>query len=259
MSAVDVHADVSGAADAPVVVLVNSLGTDHTMWDPQVAALAADHRVVRYDTRGHGRSPVPEGPYHLDDLGGDLVALLDRLDVARAAGVVGISLGGLTALWLAAHHPHRVERVVLANTAARVGTREGWEDRAALVRREGMGAVADAVIERFLSPGFRSADPDTTTRLRERLRSLDPEGYAACCEALATADLRAVAGEVAVPALIVGGTEDVATPVDDAQWLAGRLPHAELVVLPGAGHLSSIEQPEAFTGQVLAFLTEAAT
>ncbi|MBW3659409.1 MAG: 3-oxoadipate enol-lactonase [Actinobacteria bacterium] len=259
MSAVDVHVDVTGAPGAPVVVLVNSLGTDHTMWDPQVAALAASHRVVRYDTRGHGRSPVPDGPYHLDDLGSDLVALLDRLDVTRAAGVVGISLGGLTALWLAAHHPQRVERVVLANTAARVGTREGWEDRAALVRREGMVAVADTVIERFLSPGFRAADPATTAGLRARLRSLDREGYAACCEALATADLRPIAGEVAVPALVVGGTEDVATPVEDAQWLADRLPHAELVVLPGAGHLSSIEQPATFTAQVLAFLRGAAT
>lgn len=256
MSAVDVHVEFAGDPAAPVVVLVNSLGTDLHLWDPQAAALAERFRVVRYDTRGHGRSPSPEGPYAIDDLGADLVAVLDRVGAARAEGVVGISLGGLTALWLAAHHPERVHRVVLANTAARVGTREGWQDRAALVRREGMDAVADAVVERFLSPAFRAAAPETTERLRTRLRSLEPEGYAACCDALATADLRPVAPDVAVPALVVGGTEDVATPVADAAWLAEHLPRAQLTVLAGAGHLSSIEQPAAFTERVLAFLSE---
>lgn len=259
MRAVDVHLEVAGDPAAPVVVLVNSLGTDLHLWDPQAAALAERFRVVRYDTRGHGRSPSPAGPYTIDELGTDLVGVLDRVGAHHASAVVGISLGGLTALWLAAHKPERVERVVLANTAARVGTREGWQARAALVRRDGMEAVADAVIERFLSPAFRAADPDTAERLRTGLRSLDPEGYAACCEALATADLRPVTPEVAVPALVVGGTEDVATPVADATWLAEHLPRAQLTVLPGAGHLSSIEQPDAFTERVLAFLAEGST
>lgn len=257
MSAVEVHAQCTGAHGAPPLVLVSSLGTDLTMWDPQLAALAVDHQVVRYDTRGHGRSPAPPGPYTIDDLGSDLVALLDRLGIARTA-VCGISLGGLTALWLARHHPDRVGRIVLANTAARIGTRAGWQERADTVRRDGTTAVADTVVERFLSAGFRQRDPATTDRLRQRLRGLDDEGYAGCCLALAEADLRDDVARVTAPALVIAGTEDVATPVGDARWLDEHLTDSRLVVLDGAGHLSSIEQPEVFTQAVLGFLQEVA-
>lgn len=254
----EVHAEIAGEPGAPPLVLVSSLGTDLTMWDPQVPTLSATHRVIRFDLRGHGHSPSPRGPYTIDELGADLVALLDRLGIERTA-VCGISLGGLTALWLAQRHPHRVERVVLANTAARIGTREGWQARADTVRRDGTSAVADVVIERFLSPGFRERAPATAGRLRRRLCELDDEGYAACCLALAQADLRERVETVTTPALVIAGTEDGATPVADAGWLDDHLPDSRLVVLPGAGHLSSIEQPKSFTAAVLGFLQEDAT
>lgn len=258
MSAIAVHARIAGPDDSPPLVLLNSLGTDLRMWDPQVAAFAARRRVVRYDTRGHGRSPTPPGPYTIEQLGRDVVALLDRLEIARAAAC-GISLGGLTALWLARHHPDRIERVVLADTAARVGTRDGWRERADTVRREGIAAVADTVIERFLSPDFRARDPRTTERLRRRLRRLDADGYASCCLALAEADLSEQVPAITIPALVIVGSDDVATPQADARWLDAHLPDSRLVVLDGAGHLSSIEQPTAFAETVVAFLEEPAT
>jgi 3-oxoadipate enol-lactonase len=249
----EVRAEVCGDPAAPPLVLVNSLGTDLTMWAPQIGALSPGHLLIRYDTRGHGRSPAPPGPYTLADLGADLLALLDRLEVSVAT-VCGISLGGLTTLWLAQHHPDRIERIVLANTAARIGTRDGWIERARTVRAGGTAAVADTVIERFLSPAFRVRDAETTGRLRQGLVALDDEGYAACCLALAEADLRPGIGDVRTPALVIVGSEDVATPPTDGQWLHRHLQDSRLVVLDGAGHLSSIEQPEAFNRAVLGFL-----
>lgn len=255
MTAVRVHAEMTGARDAPPLVLINSLGTDLTMWDPQVPVLAEQRRVIRYDTRGHGRSPAPPGPYTIDDLGSDLVTLLDRLAIARAA-VCGISLGGMTALWLARHHPDRVERLVLADTAARIGTRDGWRERADTVRRHGTASVADTVIDRFLSPGFRAGEPRTAERLHGLLSGIDDEGYASCCLALAEADLRDEIAGIAAPALVIAGSEDVATPMDDVRWLDAHLADSRLFVLHGAGHLSSIEQPAAFTEAVCGFLEE---
>lgn len=253
MSAVEVHAERAGPDSAPPLVLINSLGTDLTMWDPQVPTFASHRQVVRYDTRGHGRSPAPPGPYTINDLGNDLVALLDRLGIVRA-DVCGISLGGLTALWLARDHPDRVDRIVLANTAARIGTREGWRERAEMVRQHGTGAIADTVVERFLSRGFRARNPGTAEGLRERLRNFDDEGYAGCCLALAEADLGDDITGIAAPALVIAGTHDVATPLDDARWLNATLPTSRLVVLDGAGHLTSIEAPEIFAKTVLGFL-----
>lgn len=253
MTAVKVHAEVTGDRAAPPLVLVNSLGTDLTMWDGQVAALSADHRLVRYDPRGHGRSPAPPGPYTLADLGSDLVALLDRLKIERVIAC-GISLGGLTALWLTVTHPERVDRLVLANTAARIGTREAWMERARTVRSEGTIAVADVVVDRFLSAGFRTRNSEIATRLRQRLVETDDEGYAACCLALAAADLRSAVTEVQAPVLVIGSTEDVATPPEGARWLHDRLPDSRLQLLEGCGHLSCLERPRAFNHAVLNFL-----
>lgn len=255
MSAVAVHSEVTGPSGVAPLVLVNSLGTELTMWDGQIPRLSRNRRIVRYDTRGHGRSPAPPGPYTMDDLGADLVALLDRLEIERA-DVCGISLGGLTAIWLAANQPARVDRLVLANTAARIGTSDGWTRRARTVRAEGTAAVADAVVERFLSPGFRDRAPATAAHLRDGLAALDDEGYAACCLALADADLRGEVGSIVAPTLVITGTEDVATPPQDARWLDDHLADSRLVMLSGVGHLSSIEDPAAFGRAVLDFLRQ---
>lgn len=245
---------VEGAADAPALVFSNSLGADLRMWDAQAAALRARFRIVRYDTRGHGQSGVPDDPATIAQLGGDLLALLDHLAIAQA-NICGLSLGGLTALWLATEHPDRVARLVLANTAARIGSVESWEARSAAVEAGGLEAVREAVVGRFLSAEFRRRQPAMTARVSAMLTSTPPAGYLAACAALREADLRAIVPTIRVPTLIIAGAWDESTPPRQAEELHAALPGSELVVLPAA-HLSNIEQPERFTAAVLAFLTE---
>lgn len=247
---------VDGPAAAPALVFSNSLGTDWRMWDAQAAALIGRFRVVRYDTRGHGQSGVPAAPATIMRLGQDLLALLDHLQIERAH-VCGLSLGGLTALWLAARHPERLQRLVLADTAARIGSTAGWEARIAAVRAGGMEAVRDAVVARFLSAAFRARRPDVTQAVSAMLTGTDPVGYMAACAALRDADLRAAVPTIRVPALIMAGALDAATPPAQAKALHSDLAGSELIIFPDAAHLANIEQPEAFTAALLTFLTAA--
>ena len=244
-----------GPRDAPVVVFSNSLGTDLRMWEPQAHALAGGFRVVRYDTRGHGLSDAPPGPYTLDQLGGDLLALLDALGIARP-NVCGLSLGGMTALWLAAHHPQRVTRAVFANTAARIGSVESWEARIALVRAGGMAAVCDIAVPRFFSAAFRARHPHLTRRIGTMLEATPPQGYIGCCEALRDADLRAALARIAAPSLVIGGALDESTPPAQARELHAAIPGSELLIFPDTAHLSNLEQAEAFTARVRAFFKQ---
>ncbi len=193
MAPCEVRARIDGKAEAPPLVLLHSLGAGIAMWDPQVAGLGDRLRLVRYDARGHGGSPVPDGPYSLADLGGDLIALLDRLGLERAS-LCGVSLGGATALWAAINAPARVERLVVCFSAARFGPAEDWLARAALVRAEGAGAVAEAVVGRWLTAPTLSSRPQLAARMREMIAATPAEGYAGCCEALAATDLRGRAG-----------------------------------------------------------------
>ncbi len=186
------HHVVDGPAGAPALVLSNSLGTTLELWEPQVAPLAERFRVVRYDRRGHGRSPVAAGATTIDDLGGDLVELLDELALERVS-FCGLSLGGVVGMWLAVNAPERVERLALCCTAASFAPRQGWVDRAATVRADGIGAIAEAVLGRWFRPSFQDAHPDVVARFRAMLVSTPAEGYAACCEALADADLSVAA------------------------------------------------------------------
>lgn len=246
------HHELSGPADAPVIVLSNSLGTTLEMWDAQIDALKASYRVLRYDTRGHGRSAVSPGPYTIDQLGRDVIALLDSLDIERAH-FVGISMGGLTGQWLGIHAATRIDKLVVSNTAARIGTAEGWRARAELVRKQGLGEVADGAAGRWFTQEFIARQPAAVNALTARLRSLSPEGYAACCDALGDADLREEIARVACPTLVVAGRHDPVTTVDDARFIAARVPGASIVELD-ASHLSNVEAPDAFTGAVLRFL-----
>ncbi len=243
------HVEVDGPPDAPVLVLVPSLGSDHTMWQSQVADLARDHRVLRVDPRGHGGSPAPSGPYDLADLGTDVVEAADDHGVDRFH-LVGVSLGSLTALWVAIHHPERVRTLVAANTAARVGTAEGWRARIDAVREHGLAGIRDEVLARFFADGFAARDPVRYAEAQEAFVRADDDAYAACCAALATADLRDDVHRITAPTLVVAGEHDVATPVEDAVWLRDHVPGARLVVLEGAAHLSNLEQPTAFTRAV---------
>ncbi|SFP72727.1 3-oxoadipate enol-lactonase [Amycolatopsis arida] len=242
-----VHHRVDGPAGGEVVVLSNSLGTDLRMWEPQVAPLvAAGFRVVRYDTRGHGRSPVPPGPYGVPALAADVLALLDRLDVP-AAHVVGLSLGGMTGMWLAAHAPDRVRRLVLCCTSARPGNAGTWRERAARVRAEGMARVAGESVARWCTAEWRAAHPGLARGLREMAAATPAEGYAACCAALSDVDLTADLGAITAPTLVISAAADHALPPEHGRLVADAVPGARFAVIERAAHLGSYERPEAFT------------
>jgi 3-oxoadipate enol-lactonase len=245
---------VDGAAGRPVLLFINSLGTDMMMWQSQIAALERDYLIVRYDMRGHGQSAAPPGPYSLERLGRDALALIDHLQQS-AVDLCGISLGGLTVQWLAANYPHRVRRVVLANTAARIGSADGWDARIAAVRAGGMAAIREIVLARFFSPAYRTANMEAARAIGDTLEAIAPRGYIGACLALRDADLRSAVSRIQAPVLIVAGAADEATPLVQAEELHEAIAGSELAVLQGAGHLSNIEQPEAFNRIVLSFLS----
>ena len=249
---VEVPHKVDGPDDAPVLVLSNSIGSTSAMWDPQMPVLSERFRVVRYETRGHAGAPVPAGPYTIADLGGDVVALLDRLGVERAH-VVGLSLGGMTGMWLAANAPERVDRLVAMCTSAMLAEEHDWPARAKLVREQGTGAVAQASIERWFTPGFVAANPDTVARLRATLADTPPEGYAGCCDAIAGMDLLDAIESVAAPTLVIAGRQDPATPPPHAERIAERIPGARLELVDAA-HLANIELADDVTALTLAHL-----
>jgi 3-oxoadipate enol-lactonase len=249
---VTLHHRLDGQEGAPPLLLCNSLGTTLEMWDPQVPALATRFRLVRYDQRGHGRSAVPPGPYAIDDLGTDALALLDELEIARAS-FCGLSIGGMVGMWLAAEAPERVHRLVLCCTAPVLPPREQWLERAATVRAHGVSAIADATLGRWFTP----AAPET---LRETFRAMlvatPAEGYASCCEALADLDLRDRLAEIEAPTLAVTGAEDPVAPPETGERLAASIAGARHVTIAGARHIANAEQPSTFTQHVLAHLTE---
>ena len=246
---------VEGPQDGPVLLCCNSLGTDLRSWDQQAAVWARHRRVVRFDHRGHGDSDAPPGAYDIDRLGRDAVAVLDAVGVGQA-DVCGLSLGGLVGLWLGVHRPDRVRRLVLACTSSRIGTTEGWQDRARLVRDQGTAAIAPVVMERFFSAGFRSRRPDVVAAAEATLRATSSDGYAGCCLALAEADLTGRLHLVHATTLVIAGSEDVATPPAALRDLHEGLAQAQRswLEIADAGHLANLEQPERFTGAVESFL-----
>lgn len=245
---------LEGPAGAPVVVLSNSLGATMAMWAPQAAALATRWRVLRYDTRGHGASGPHDASagYALADLGGDVLRLMDALDIGQA-DFCGISMGGITGLWLGVHAPERLRRLVVANSAARIGTAKGWRERADQVLACGMDGVAAGAPERWFTPGFQRRAPATVQALLADLRGTAPAGYAACCLALAQADVRDDIAAITIPALLVAGAHDPVTTVADAHAMRERMPQAHMVTLPAA-HLSNLDAEPGFTDALLTFL-----
>jgi 3-oxoadipate enol-lactonase len=245
---------LEGAPDAPVLMLSNSLGTTMDMWQPQSQVLAQRFRVLRYDTRGHGASgPADAGAgYTLDQLGEDVLRLLDALEIDRVH-FCGISMGGLTGLWLGVHAPDRLQRLVVANSAACIGQPAGWHERAALVQANGMDMVADGAAGRWFTPAFQRSAPHAVQNLVEGLRTTSPAGYAACCTALAQADLRLSIAAVNLPTLLIAGRHDPVTTVADARAMQARIAGAHCVELD-ASHLSSVEAAAEFTRQLSLFL-----
>jgi len=252
---IDVTYRVDGPPGAPVLVLSHAMGTSMAMWEPQMPRLLRDFRVVRYDHRGHGRSPVPRGPYQLRDLGRDLLTMLDRLELARVS-FCGISLGGMVGLWFAAHEPARLDRLVVCSAAARMLHPEDYAVRADKVRRDGMASVVDAVLARWFTSSFMSSQPDKVESIRTMLASTPAEGYAATCEALAGMDQREDLPRILAPTLVIAADQDQSTPPEQSREMAERIPHARLAMIPAASHLASIEQPDALTDQLLEHLVK---
>jgi 3-oxoadipate enol-lactonase len=253
MNAVALDHAFDGPEDAPVLVLANSVGSRPAMWDAQVPALAQRFRVLRYDHRGHGASPVPPGPYAMDDLGADVLALLDALELDQVA-FCGLSMGGMVGMWVASEAPERIGRLALCCTSARLGPPELWTDRAAAVRAGGMASIVEGVVDRWLTPGFAAAHPDVRARLEAMFVSNPPEGYARCCEAIAAMDLFERLGRIAAPTLVLSAEQDPATPPEHGDAIAAAIPGARHVVLPDAAHLAPVERPEAVTAAVLEHL-----
>jgi len=242
-NAPDLNYLLEGPEDAPVLVLSNSLGTALEMWDDQAHVLRGRFRLLRYDTRGHGRSPAPPGPYAIEDLGWDVISLLDRLGIEHAS-FCGLSVGGMTGMWLAAEAAERIERLVLCCTSALLGPKSVWDERIATAREQGMGALVDGVIERWFTPAFRPENPEAVEGMARALRDTDPEGYAGCCAAIRDMDLRDRLPSIEAPTLVISGAEDPATLPEHGELIRDSVPGARFEVVPRAAHIANVEQPE---------------
>jgi 3-oxoadipate enol-lactonase len=242
---------VEGPEAAPPLVLGNSLGTTSQLWEPQLAALRARFRLIRYEHRGHGGSPAPPGRYALADLGRDVLRLLDDLGVEQAA-YCGVSLGGMVGMWLAANAPGRIGALAVCCTSARFPDRSLWEQRSAAVRGGGLAPISQQVVSRWFTPAYSGREPDVPARFIATLeRDVQPEGYAGCCEAIVGMDLRPSLPAITAPALVISGSEDPATPPWHGAVIARGIPGARLRVIRGASHLANVSHP----GEVTAALT----
>lgn len=241
-----------GPENAPVVLFSNSLGSSHRMWDPQLEAFTRHFRVLRYDGRGHGQSTATPGPYTIEQLAGDIVQLLDHLKLDRVY-YCGLSMGGQIGMHLGAAYASRLHKMVLCNTAAKIGTPDAWNARITAVQSGGMKAVAGPVIDRWLTAAFRAAHAGETAEVLSMLEGCDPAGYAATCAAVRDADFRQILGGIRVPTQVIAGTHDPATPPADGRALSEQIRGAKYTEL-SAAHLSNIEAREDFNREVLAFL-----
>jgi 3-oxoadipate enol-lactonase len=247
------NVEVEGPADAPALMLSNSLGTDLNMWDVQVKPFTERFRLIRYDRRGHGQSAVPPGPYTMERLGRDVLGILDQLGIERIDWC-GLSMGGMVGQWLGANAPNRIRRLVLANTSCHYPVKEPWNERIAAVKATGLAPLVDLMMARWFSQSFIEAKPQTIARMRDMMLSTPTAGYIANCEAVRDMDHRHILAEISAPTLIITGRHDVATPLAAGEYIRARIPGAALTVLD-AGHISNIEQASDFTAEVMGFLT----
>jgi 3-oxoadipate enol-lactonase len=247
-----IHYALEGPAGKPPLLLSNSLGTDFSMWHPQIPKFTKTMRVLRCDTRGHGKSSVTPGPYSIEQLAKDVLALADSLKLDRFH-FCGLSMGGMIGMWLAFHAPQRLNKLILSSTAAKIGTSETWNARIDAVRKNGMKQVAAAAIERWFTPAFRAKNPSAVGSIQKILEAANPEGYIACCAAVRDFDFRQQLAGICTPTLVISGTHDPATTPADGHFLADHIPGARYVEL-NAAHLSNIEDAARFTNEVSIFL-----
>jgi 3-oxoadipate enol-lactonase len=247
--------ELSGKKEAPVVMMSHSLGSSLTMWKPQLASLEPFFQVLRYDTRGHGGTEAPKGPYSLDSLGEDAVSLLNALKIDRVHWV-GLSMGGMIGQCLALNHSDRLLSAALCDTSAIIpgDAQPLWQERIDIVRQKGVGPLLEPTLERWFTPSFLNRKPERLAQIREEFLATPPEGYIGCIEAIRKLNYLDRLVEVDVPALIIVGEEDPGMPVSAAEAMQTRIGDSKLVVIPFARHLSNVEQPEAFNAALVEFL-----
>ena len=249
-----IHVEVEGPEQAPVLMLSNSLGTDLHMWDDQVRPFTQHFRLVRYDRRGHGQSGVPEGPYTMERLGKDALAIMDGLRLQKVSWC-GLSMGGMVGMWLGANAPERLDKLILSNTSPYMGANPDlWNERIKTALSAGMPALVEGTLERWFTKEFRERNPRPVARIREMVLKTPPKGYAACCEAIRDMDQRESIRRIQAPTLIIAGKHDPSTTIDTAESMASRIPGAKLAILEAA-HLANVERREEYTRTVLNFLT----
>ncbi|MEX3015877.1 3-oxoadipate enol-lactonase [Gymnodinialimonas hymeniacidonis] len=250
---VALHVQVDGPVDGPPVVFANSLGTDLRLWDGVVDALPEGLRLIRYDKRGHGLSTCPPAPYGMGALVRDAERVMDALEV-RDAVFVGLSIGGMIAQGLAAKRLDLIRAVVLSNTGAKIGTREMWEERIATLRAGGMAAMSDAIMERWFAPAFRSSD--AVSPWRRMVETCPVEGYAGCSAAIAGSDFYTTTAALRLPAMVIAGDRDGATPPDLVRELAELIPGARFELMRNVGHLPCVEKPDEYAKLLTGFLND---
>lgn len=248
------NVSVDGRESGPTLMLSNSLGCTLHMWEPQMAALAKEFRVIRYDRRGHGKSTVAPGPYSMERFGRDVLAILDDLNIEKVHWC-GLSMGGMVGQWLGANAPERLGRVILANTTCYYPDPTNWINRIKAVTEGGLAAIVDTVIQGWLTADFRERDPASTDRMKAMLAASPKDGYLACCEALKTLDQRALLPKITNPTLVIAGRHDPATTLAAGEFIRSQIPKASLTILDAA-HISNVEQPHAFTDAVIGFVTQ---
>jgi 3-oxoadipate enol-lactonase len=248
------HHEIHGPEGGPTLLLGGSLGTTLRMWDRQLP-LADRIRIIPFDHRGHGGSPVPPGPYEIEDLGRDVLELMDSLGLERAL-FCGLSIGGMVGMWLGANAPERIERLVLICTSAHMPPASAWQERVAVITAAGsVEPLADAVVGRWLTPGYAAEHPKVRAELRAMLAASPPDGYVACCGAIERMDLRGSLGAIKAPTLVISGSEDPSTPPDHQQAIAAAIPAARHEVVGPAAHLAAVEQPDEVNQLILEHLT----
>ena len=241
-----------GDAAKPAIVFSNSLGTNFSMWKSQIEFFQKDFFVICYDTRGHGQSSTPQGPYSIEQLGTDVIHLLDHLNIQKAA-FCGISMGGLIGQWLAIHHSSRFTHIVVCNTAAKIGQEQAWIDRANLVKNQGLQSIADTAATRWFTESFIQTHIAIVKSLSNDLAAGSAEGYANCCLALAKADLREDLVKINLPILVIAGIQDPVTTVEDGKFIQSKIQNAQLFEI-NASHISNIEQTDIFNEAVQKFI-----
>lgn len=247
-----IHYVLEGQSSSPALVFSNSLGANYSMWNSQAHEFHKKFRVLRYDTRGHGQSSSTPGPYSIDILAKDIIALLDSLDLDRVH-FCGLSMGGMIGMWLGLNAPERLHKLVLCNTGAKIGSPETWNARIDAVRKNGMKSVVSAIVERWFTAGFREKSPDIISKTHKMIEEANPDGYASCCAAIRDCDYREQVAAIRTPALVISGAHDPATPPADGRFLSQRIPGARYVEL-NAAHLSNIEDQGNFNQELAAFL-----